>query len=82
MPHEAPAEQPFGYHHQYLGLVIDGERVLFINAYPFYDDEALNEPAGLLERPECVADGGRHFWRVFYHPRSRTFSRFEFNGFG
>lgn len=81
MPQEAPAEQPFRYHHQYLGLVLGGERVLFINAYPFYHDKALNDQGfQLLERPECVADGGRHYWRVIYHPASRSFSRLEFNG--
>lgn len=81
MPAESPAEQPFSFHHQYIGFVMGGERVLFLNAFPYYHDRSINEFGfQVFERPECVADGGRHFWRVIYHPATKTFSNFEFNG--
>ena len=83
MPEDSPAERPFQFHHQYLGFVMAGERVLLINAFPSYPDDPFMENGfGLFERPVCVADGGRHFWRVLYHPATQTFSRFEFNGPG
>jgi hypothetical protein len=81
MPAESPVQQPFTFHHQYIGFVMGGERVLFVNAFPYYHDPAVNDFAfQVFERPECVADGGRHFWRVIYHPDTKSFSDVEFNG--
>lgn len=80
MPEKSEADQPFRYHHQYIGFTQKGERLIYVNAYPFYDNGALNDhDFSLFEKPEHICDGGRFFWGIVYHPRLKTFDALEFN---
>lgn len=81
MPQESTDVQPFSFHHQYIGFARNGERMLYLNAYPDYDNELIDErPFSLLEAPACVADGGRFFWGAVYHLRRKAFEGLQFNG--
>ncbi|MES2017840.1 MAG: hypothetical protein V4484_15225 [Pseudomonadota bacterium] len=81
MPAESGAEQPFRYHHQYSGFARNGEHMIYLNAFPVYDNDEINyRPFALLETIECVADGGRYFWSAVYHVRLKAFEAPQFNG--
>lgn len=70
------------YNGEYLGFARAGRRYIYANYFPSYmaDEERWTLDAPLLGRPHCVADGGRHFWNVFYEPETKTFDRVTFNG--
>ena len=83
MPQKADYGQPFRFHRQYVGFTMKGERVIYLNAYPVYFNDGLNDiPFSLFERPEVMCDGGRFFWGVVYRPVTNTFEQFETNGGG
>lgn len=85
MPQKADGGVPFRFHHQYIGFMMKGERVIYLNAYPRYYEDRLNNYGAtfsLLERPEITCDGGRFFWGAVYRPNAKTFEQFEANGGG
>ncbi len=87
MPQKADGGVPFRFHRQYIGFLIQGERVMYLNAYPLYYNESLNDewdgsPYSPFEQPQIRCDGGRFFWGAVYRPNTKTFEQFETNGAG
>ena len=83
MPQKADGGVPFRFYHQYVGFTMKGERVLYLNAYPRYFDETMNDHYfRLFEQPEVTCDGGRFFWGVLYRPITNTFEQFELDAGG
>lgn len=60
---------------QYLGIVLDGRRVVYVNF--FRGGESF--PHG-QERAVQLCDGGDYFWGAIYDPVSRRFSQLMVNG--
>ena len=63
---------------QYVGAVVDGRNVIYINAFPasMMDyDEAFD-----TSRPVLACDGGADFWGVVFDPETGQFSGLAFNG--
>jgi hypothetical protein len=69
-------KDPEHYYRQYVGVVRDGRRLIYINAF--------REPAPPDWRtmPVVVCDGGDGHWGVLYDPALRSFSQLAFNGIG
>lgn len=71
------------YAFQYLGVIINDEKYIYINAfsndllelYKRYNNDLSHE----LVR---VCDGGMSFWGALYNVRTKQFSDLAFNGFG
>jgi len=61
------------YQYQYVGVVIEGHRYIYINA--FKPSQELS-----LSRPVAVCDGGKNFWGVLYDPETHQFEQLAFNG--
>lgn len=66
-----------GYAFQYTGVVIKGERFIYVNAFPqWYIEHATYWKA----KPVRICDGGKSFWGVLFSLKSQTFSQLAFNG--
>lgn len=74
---------------QYLGVIVDGHRFIYVNAVLPRERTAKVPPAaghitGPLSqhetKPIIVCDGGNYFWGVLYDPETRKFSQLESNG--
>ena len=61
---------------QYVGIELDGKRVIYINAFHLPEDNRLR-PAREAVR---VCDGGAQFWGAVFDPASGTFNELQFNG--
>jgi len=72
----APPRRSYG--RQYIGIVVNGKRLIYGNFYP----PSSNQWAKKIEstRPVATCDGGRLFWGIVFDPSSKTFSEMEFNG--
>jgi uncharacterized membrane protein len=72
--------QEFGF--QYLGVIIKGEKYIYINAFPFEDITRYKkhnyDPA---TTPVIVCDGGTYYWGAIFDPQTRKFSSLSFNGY-
>jgi hypothetical protein len=66
---------PESYFRQYLGLVVDGRRVVYVNAFK----SAATHPRWQAA-PVGVCDGGSDYWGVLYDPESRRFYDLAING--
>jgi hypothetical protein len=66
---------PGGYFRQYLGIVLDGRRAVYVNAF-----RGAESFPSWRERAVQVCDGGNDFWGAIYDPATRRFSRLGFNG--
>ena len=60
---------------QYLGIVVDGKRRIYINAFA-----RGIVPKNWGERFVTICDGGAAAWGVLYDPQSGVFSDLETNG--
>jgi len=73
------------YFRQYVGVVISGRKLIYINAFPMteFDDwpPQVSRPAW-REEPIKVCDGGSGYWGALYDPVRRSFSDLAFNGIG
>lgn len=65
------------YRRQYVGLVVDGEKLVWINSFYFEDRYQDWESA-----PVYVLDGGNHFWQIEYVPLKDTCNHFYVHGEG
>jgi hypothetical protein len=73
------------YLRQYVGIVVEGRRYIYINAFPvdtFDDWPAQAEKLDWKREPFHACDGGGAFWGVLYDPATRRFSQLAFNGIG
>jgi hypothetical protein len=64
-----------GYCFQYFGLVANGKKLIYINAYACADD-------GMQASPTVAkyCDGGTMFWGALYDPAIGEFSDLQVNG--
>jgi hypothetical protein len=70
------------YHRQYVGIVVNGKRLIYGNFYPadvLYPTSVFDH---LDERstPVVVCDGGPAFWGVVFDPESNAFLDLRVNG--
>ena len=71
------------YFRQYIGLIINGRRYIYINAFPVGSSgrrPGRIPPPHWQRDPYDVCDGGSH-WGVLYDVTSRRFTDLSFNGF-
>lgn len=74
----ARINDPSSYFRQYLGLIIGGQRLIYINA--FFDPAAHYDHSPWLQRVVDACDGGSSFWGAMYDPKRRRFSDLAVNG--
>lgn len=63
------------YYRQYVGIVLDGRRMVYINAF-----QTAEGAPDWHERANNRCDGGSDYWGAVYDPETRRFSRLGFNG--
>ena len=76
-------KEPLGYR-QYLGVVIGGRRLIYVNVFPRWLVER-RELVGIAPQDwrtvfVSVCDGGDGFWGALYDPETLRFSSPRFNG--
>lgn len=71
----ASDKSPASFFRQYLGVVIGGRRLIYVNAFPA--DFARQDWRSKMVN---VCDGGPFFWGVLFDPATATFSDFSTNG--
>lgn len=64
---------PSDYFRQYLGVVINSQKYIYINAFS-------KKTSKLHKKLEWACDGGKLFWGAFYSPAENKFSHLAFNG--
>jgi len=62
------------YYRQYAGLVIEGKKLIYINAVA-----RSASVDNWRQQPAMICDGGRSFWGVLYDPSSGKFFDLAFN---
>jgi hypothetical protein len=75
----AGAEEPDAerYHMQYAGIVIEGENLIYINA--FYQSHP-GEMEEWKDKAVVACDGGSRFWGALYDPKEKKFFDLHLNG--
>jgi hypothetical protein len=68
-------QSPTGYFRQYVGIVIAGRKLIYLNAI-------ADETSYWKTKFVSVCDGGSGFWGAIYDPATRKFSDLHENGFG
>jgi hypothetical protein len=68
---------PFHFYRQYVGIVLSGRRLIYVNAFP--PDFV---PKYWQTRLMDVCDGGPAFWGVLFDPATGKFSDLKTNGVG
>jgi hypothetical protein len=68
--------RPKSYFRQYIGVEVDGQRLIYINAF----DPGIAQQLDWLHEPVVGCDGGTAFWGALYNPQTRSFSAVAFNG--
>jgi len=63
------------YYRQYVGIVLDGRKVIYINAF-----KRDVECTGWRDSTIVYCDGGKTFWGVVFDPKTGVFSGLAFNG--
>ncbi|HZB89519.1 MAG TPA: hypothetical protein VE291_12725 [Terracidiphilus sp.] len=71
-------DNPRQYFRQYLAIVQDGKRMIFVNAFCELEESETN---GWRKHLRFVYDGGKCFWRAFYDPSTQKFSNLTVNGY-
>jgi hypothetical protein len=69
---------PDAYARQYVGLVLDGRRFIYVNAFPRKDLDGGGAQKW-RNQPRIVCDGGESHFGVVYDPERDAFTDFEFN---
>jgi hypothetical protein len=69
-------ENPERYYMQYVGIVAEGKRLIYINAFAPID---ANE--GWKDNAVVICDGG-NAWGVLYDPKAKKFYDLAINGVG
>ncbi len=71
------------YGFQYVGIKINAEKLIYINAFPLpLADDYKRSKKDLKTTPITVCDGGTSFWGAVYDVHLKTFNLLAFNGFG
>lgn len=69
----ATIRDPQAYQREYLGVVIGGRMLIYVNAFLF--QEGVSE-----DSPVVICDGGDSAWGVLYDPATGEFSELAVNG--
>jgi hypothetical protein len=64
------------YHRQYVGIIVDGKRLIYGNFYPASVSDYFDEKS----TPVVVCDGGASFWGIVFEPESSVFLDLQVNG--
>ncbi len=64
------------YHRQYVGIVVDGKRLIYGNFYPASVSDLFDEKS----MPVVVCDGSASFWGIVFEPDSSAFLDLQVNG--
>jgi hypothetical protein len=64
------------YHRQYVGIVVNGKRLIYGNFYPASVSDVFDEKS----TPVVVCDGGASFWGIVFEPESSVFLDLQVNG--
>lgn len=70
----ATIRMPFTSARQYLGVVIDGKKLVYINAFPANMMKPIYRYVAVT-----ACGGGSDYWGALYDPETRHFSQFEVN---
>jgi hypothetical protein len=69
------------YRHQYVGILLNGERRVFINCFGVHESAQGESPAYWREQFVVVDDGGFWYWHIEYDPIAKKFLEFRSNGY-
>lgn len=69
-------DHPDQYFRQYLAVVVNGKRTIFVNAF-CSNEGHWND---WRKRLVIVMDGGKCFWNALYDPATQSFSDLKING--
>jgi hypothetical protein len=64
------------YHRQYVGIVVNGKRLIYGNFYPASVSDYFDEKS----TPVIVCDGGASYWGIVFEPESSVFLDLQING--
>jgi hypothetical protein len=64
------------YHRQYVGIVVNGKRLIYGNFYPASVSDLFDEKS----MPVVVCDGSASFWGIVFEPDSSAFLDLQVNG--
>jgi hypothetical protein len=68
---------PSSYYRQYIGIIIGGHKLIYVNAFAFG-----KLPSDWRKRLVDICDGGTSAWGVLYDPKTSEFSELATNGTG
>ncbi|AVQ07428.1 TPA: hypothetical protein HH295_17270 [Xanthomonas vasicola pv. zeae] len=68
--------QPRAFDRQYVGVVIQGQRLIYINAFKLPNTPEVKPATEAIQ----VCDGGSMFWGALYDPQTGAFSQIAVNG--
>jgi hypothetical protein len=71
----------FAYHRQYAGLVLNGRKIIYVNAYTQAAPPADVDTLPWRETVTVICDGGKGVFGVEYDPATRRFRNLAFNGY-
>ena len=77
---KARLDDPHQYLRQYAGVLREGKRVIYVNA--FRQDPFAGSANEWHKTPVIVCNGDPGNWGVLYDPETRRFFRLAFNGNG
>ncbi|MFI5152461.1 MAG: hypothetical protein ACHQET_03960 [Chitinophagales bacterium] len=67
---------------QYIGVIIKGEKYIYINAFPIGLTERYKKANfDLTQSLVIVCDGGVSFWGVLFNLNTKQFTLLSFNGY-
>ena len=72
--------QASDYYRQYGGLIIAGQRIIYVNAVHRYVIEQSHQGDAWKTAPVGICDGGELAFGVEYDPETKTLAKFQFNG--
>jgi len=65
------------YHRQYLGITVNGKRLIYGN---FYYSKLIEPSDNETLEPEVICDGGNDYFGIVFDPVERKFLDVQFNG--
>lgn len=72
---KARVQDPAVYYRQYIGIIVDGRKLVYVNAF-----RSLADHEQWQTRAVDVCDGGEDYWGVVYDPEMEEFSQLAVNG--
>jgi hypothetical protein len=72
----AQVEDPEEYYMQYVGIIVGGEKLIYINAF------ADSNPGEMWKQNAVIICDGGNAWGVLYNPTTKKFYELAINGVG